>query len=339
MARPLRFVYPGAVYHIMARGDGGKKIFLTDSDHLLFLDWLEATCKSHGWRIHAWVLMANHFHLLLETPEPNLVTGMKWLLGGFSQAWNRRYQRRGHVFQGRYKSIPVSGELAADAHHFRNVADYIHLNPARAKLVGSNKTPLLSYRWSSLQAYAKGKGPDWMVFQRVLDAFSLAETGRGRRAYLEWLEIRANNDGGRLPDAAMQALRRGWYLGEERFRDRLLDLIQQDAKSLKTKGNHCGPALQKHDESAAEKIVQLALAYWQVADDEHLKESIKKGDPRKVAIAAIIKTRTNASNVWISQRLGMGHDRSVSRLIKQAKGQSQIQKLCKEIEKMLPCED
>jgi REP element-mobilizing transposase RayT len=79
MARPLRFVYPGAVYHVMARGDGGKKLFLTDSDHLLFLDWLDGACKRHGWRIHAWVLMSNHFHLLLETPEPNLVSGMKWL--------------------------------------------------------------------------------------------------------------------------------------------------------------------------------------------------------------------------------------------------------------------
>ena len=63
MARPLRFVYPGAVYHVMARGDGGKKLFLTDSDHLLFLDWLDGACKSHGWRIHAWVLMGNHFHI------------------------------------------------------------------------------------------------------------------------------------------------------------------------------------------------------------------------------------------------------------------------------------
>ena len=203
MARPLRFVYPGAVYHVMARGDGGKKLFLTDSDHLLFLDWLEGVCKSHGWRIHAWVLMGNHFHLLLETPEPNPVSGMKWLLGGFSQAWNRRYKRTGHVFQGRYKSIPVSGEPASDPYHFRIVADYIHLNPARAKLVGGTKGALSSYRWSSLPAYAKGKGPEWLVFDRVLEDFSLAKSGRGRRAYAEWLEKRASQDGGRLPDAAM----------------------------------------------------------------------------------------------------------------------------------------
>ena len=84
MARPLRFQYPGAVYHVMARGDGGKVVFQTDDDRLVFLKRLEETCGSCGWRVHAWVLMGNHFHLLIETPQPNLVAGMKWLLGVFS---------------------------------------------------------------------------------------------------------------------------------------------------------------------------------------------------------------------------------------------------------------
>ena len=339
MARQLRFVYPGAVYHVMARGDGGKKLFLTDSDHLLFLDWLDGACKSHGWRVHAWVLMSNHFHLLLETPGPNLVNGMKWLLGGFSQAWNRRYKRSGHVFQGRYKSIPVSGERASDPYHFRIVADYIHLNPARAKIAGGTKGPLIDYRWSSLPAYRKGKGPEWLVFDRVLEAFALAKSGRGRRAYVEWLEILANQDGGRLPDAAMQALRKGWYLGEDTFRDKLLALIEKGAKSLKAKGSHSGPALQKHDESAAEDIVQTGLRCWQMPDGKELRESLRKGDPRKVAMAMLIKRHTSASNIWIAERLGMGHDRSVSRLIKRGKDDDTIQKQCKALEKMLRCED
>jgi REP element-mobilizing transposase RayT len=98
MARPLRFQYPGAIYHLMARGDGGKTVFETDDDRLVFLKRLEEVCGSCGWRVHAWVLMGNHFHLLLETPLPNLVTGMKWLLGTFSQGWNRARGRQGHVF-------------------------------------------------------------------------------------------------------------------------------------------------------------------------------------------------------------------------------------------------
>ena len=102
MARALRFQYPGAIYHVMARGDGGKTVFENKADCEVFLHRLGEACGSCGWRVHAWVLMGNHFHLLLETPQTNLVAGMKWLLGVFSQTWNRARGRKGHVFQGRY---------------------------------------------------------------------------------------------------------------------------------------------------------------------------------------------------------------------------------------------
>jgi REP element-mobilizing transposase RayT len=105
----------------MARGDGGKPIFVGKGDHESFLYWLERVCTSHGWRVHAWVLLGNHFHLLLETPEANLVSGMRMLPGTFGKAWNIRRQRQGHVFQGRYKEVPVAGGAAADAHYFKCV--------------------------------------------------------------------------------------------------------------------------------------------------------------------------------------------------------------------------
>jgi len=142
MVRQPRFEYPGAVYHVMARGNGGDVVFVTDDDRKVFLHRLGQVCGSHGWRIHAWVLMGNHFHLLLETPESNLVTGMKQLLSTYSQGWNRARQRRGHVFQGRYKAVPVNGSKS-DAHYFKALADYIHLNPARVGLAGGTKGPLL----------------------------------------------------------------------------------------------------------------------------------------------------------------------------------------------------
>jgi hypothetical protein len=267
---------------------------------------------------------------------------MKWLLGGFSQAWNRRYKRTGHVFQGRYKSIPVAGERAADPYHFRIVADYIHLNPARAKIAGGTRGSLLEYRWSSLPAYAKGKalgkGAEWLVFDRVLDAFALAKNGRGRKAYVEWLEIRAREDHGRLPDEAMQALQRGWYLGEDRFRDKLLALLEKGAKVLKAKGSHSGLAMKSHGEDAAEKIVQSGFDLWDMSEGMEKAHVYQKSDPQKVAIAIVIKQQTNVSNIWIAARLGMGHDRSVSRLVKNGKENDEIIKLCKKLEKKLPCE-
>jgi putative transposase len=196
MARQPRFEYPGAIYHVMARGNGGDEVFVTDDDQKAFLFRLGQVCSSHGWKVHAWVLMGNHFHLLLETPQANLVTGMKLLLATFSQGWNRARQRRGHVFQGRYKAVPVNG-TDADTHYFKALADYIHLNPARAGLAGGGRGPLVSYPWSSLPSHLKGNGPDWLVSGRILRAFNLADDGRGRRAYVAWLEARAANDGGK----------------------------------------------------------------------------------------------------------------------------------------------
>jgi putative transposase len=340
MARPLRFEYPGAIYHVMARGDGGKFLFLEREDYLLFLKWLSQICESHGWRVHAWVLMGNHFHLLLETPETNLSSGMKILLGSFSQAWNRRYHRRGHVFQGRYKAIPVSGELASDAFQYRVVADYIHLNPARAGLTGGKKGKLVDYEWSSLKHYARGKGPSWLVQERVLNAFELSKDGRGRRAYVSYLEKRAEEQGGELSPEAMLALRQGWYLGDETFRDRLLSLIEKPSSLLKKKGSHAPASLRSHGEGEAEKIVKLGLDHFDLPlGSKQGQPSLRKGDPRKVAIAILVKTTTSVGNQWVADRLEMGHNRSVSRLIREGKQDPEIKKLCRKFKKMLPCED
>lgn len=323
----------------MARGDGGKAIFIEKEDHLLFLHGLSRVCGSHGWRVHAWVLMGNHFHLLLETPEANLVSGMRILLGSFSQAWNRRYKRRGHVFQGRYKSIPVTGERASDPFQFRVVADYIHLNPARAGLAGGVEGKLIAYEWSSLAAYQRGKGPAWLVFDRVLAAFELAQDGRGRRAYVDYLEKRSRENDGNLSDSAMAALRSGWYLGDETFRDQLLGLVKKGSKLLTRKGSHAAAPIKGHGEREAEKIVLLGLEKMGLVDDMGRLIPTRKGDPRKVALASLIKVHTSVGNEWLAQRLDMGHNRSLSRLIRQGNDSKEIRKLCSELSKVLPCED
>jgi len=107
MARPLRVEYPGATYHVMARGNQGRAIFADDRDRQRWVETLGEACEKTGWRLDAYVLMGNHYHLLLETPEGNLVAGMKWLQGTYTQRFNRRHQVSGHLFQGRYKAVPV----------------------------------------------------------------------------------------------------------------------------------------------------------------------------------------------------------------------------------------
>src|SRR5271170_7642522 len=100
MARPLRIEYAGAVYHVMARGNRGQGIFGDDKDRQRFLETLGEACQKTGWWVHAYVLMDNHYHLLVETPEGNLVEGMKWLQGAYTQRFNRQHKLFGHLFQG-----------------------------------------------------------------------------------------------------------------------------------------------------------------------------------------------------------------------------------------------
>ena len=339
MARPLRFQYPGAVYHVMARGDGGDSVFETDDDRKAFLSRLGEVCESHGWRIHAWVLMSNHFHLLLETPQANLVTGMKWLLGTFSQGWNRARRRRGHVFQGRYKSVPVSGS-DSDPYYFRIVADYIHLNPARAGLAGGKRGPLTGYSWSSLGAYDKGRGPEWLVFDRVLRAFELARDGRGRRAYVAWLEARAANDGGAIDAEATKALKRGWYLGKESFKDRLLKLLEKPAARSRSGGAVRGDGpVRDRGEKEAGRLLAEGIRELGLPGDRKGLEGLKKSDPRKVKLATLLRAHTSVSNEWIAGKLAMGHPGSVSRLLALCRSDRGLAAEVKSLTEMLIRED
>jgi len=107
MARKLRVQYPGAIYHVMNRGDHREPIFRSNKDRELFLQTLGQACEKTDWQVHAYCLMANHFHLVLETPRANLVPGMKWLLGTYTMRYNRKHKLCGHLFSGRYKALPV----------------------------------------------------------------------------------------------------------------------------------------------------------------------------------------------------------------------------------------
>jgi REP element-mobilizing transposase RayT len=276
-----------------------------------FLHWLGRVCKSHGWRVHAWVLMGNHFHLLLETPEPNLSAGMRVLLGTYSQAWNSRYQRRGHVFQGRYKAVPVAGERAEDAHYFKSVADYIHLNPARAALAGGSQGRLVDYPWSSLRHYPKGNAPEWQLMERMLNAFQLSHERRGRVAYVSWLEARAANEGGKIDAQAMDAIRGGWYLGEDGFKDKLLGMIDKAGAKIRKRGSVAGAAVSAHGKSEAERMIRVVGAELGLPESKEELAMLRKSDSRKVICAALVKRHTSMANDWLAKHLSMGHPASI----------------------------
>lgn len=154
MARPLRIEFSGALYHLTARGNARENIFLDDTDRETFLALFERVCERHQWLCHAYCLMSNHYHLLIETETASLSKGMKLLNGSYTQTFNRRHRRVGHVFQGRFKAILVQRD-----EYLLELARYIVLNPVRAGMVQSAK----DWRWSSYRATAGLVKPSELV--------------------------------------------------------------------------------------------------------------------------------------------------------------------------------
>jgi hypothetical protein len=157
----------------------------------------------------------------------------------------------------------------------------------------------------------------------------------GGEASLNYLEKRAQEKGGELSPEAMAALRRGWYLGDESFRDRLLGMLEKSSGVLKKKGSHSPDAVQSHGETEAGEITRAGERLFEIKSGEHEGEpKLRKGDARKVAIAILLKRRTNVGNQWIAERLEMGHNQSVGRLVKQGNEDRKIKSLCRKLEKM-----
>jgi putative transposase len=155
MARPLRLEFAGAVYHLTARGNGRAAIYRDDADRALFLRTLAATIERRRWLCHAFCLMTNHYHLLLETQGPTLSRGMRDLNGIYTQAFNRRHRRPGHVFQDRFKAILVERDS-----HLLELCRYVVLNPVRARMVRD----AADWPWSSYAATAGlAEAPAWLT--------------------------------------------------------------------------------------------------------------------------------------------------------------------------------
>lgn len=210
MPRPLRIEYPGAIYHVMNRGDHREPIFRDDLDRGRFLATLGETCQKTHWEIQAYCLMLNHFHLVVETPEANLVAGMRWFLSTYTARFNRRHKLFGHLFSGRYKALIVDGSGNG---YFQTVCEYVHLNPVRARLLRPEQK-LSEYRWSSWPEYLKApqERQRWLRVERLLGEMRIpADSAAGRAELENDLERR------REQEQDYKAIRRGWCLGVKRF--------------------------------------------------------------------------------------------------------------------------
>lgn len=202
MARPLRLEFSGALYHVTSRGDGREDIFRAVGDRQVFFDVLAGVWGRFNWVVHAYCLMTNHYHLLVETPDGNLARGMRELNGVYTQRFNRVYQRVGHVFQGRYKAILVQKEA-----YFLEVARYVVLNPVRARMVRSPG----EYPWSSYRDMTgEEAAATWLERRATLAMFGGGE-GQAIDAYRSFVAA------GMGQPSPWENLKRQVFLGSDAF--------------------------------------------------------------------------------------------------------------------------
>ena len=295
MARPLRLEFAGACYHLTARGGRQEPIFDDDGDRLVFLDLLAKEVLQQGWRLYAFCLMGNHYHLLLETPEPNLVQGMRRLNGVYTQAFNRRHRRVGPVLQGRYQSI-----LVEQQRYLQELCRYVVLNPVRAGMVASVE----GWHWSSyLPTAGKIPCPPWLAAEAVLGWFG--EGAIARKAYERFVAQ------GLKQPSPWQSLKGQIYLGSETFHAQIHKrLAGQRPKGVSRRPLH--PI-----RPSAQAIVQTVAAVHGIKSATVLKR--QSGSAFKQAIY-LLRRRANLSLAEVAAMAGV----SIGRV---AQIQSEIESL------------
>lgn len=217
MSRPIRIEFPDALYHVTARGDRREDIFEDDADREVFLSTLEQVITQYNWLCHAWCLMDNHYHLMIQTPDGNLSKGMRQLNGVYTQASNRRHRRVGHLFQGRFKGILVDSDA-----YLLELTRYVVLNPVRAGMV---KKPD-DWPWSSYRA-SVGLEPAalWLEVDGLLAQFGKRRSLAQQR-YAEFVAE------GIDADSPWSKLKGQVFLGDEQFVERMQALIQPDKDNV-----------------------------------------------------------------------------------------------------------
>jgi REP element-mobilizing transposase RayT len=213
MARPLRLEFAGALYHVTSRGNRQEVIYGSDKDRDSFLFILAGVCKTYNWKCHAYCLMDNHYHLLMETADANLSKGMRQLNGCYTQKFNREHRCVGHVFQGRYKAILIEKDS-----YLIELSRYIVLNPVRAGMVHS----AIDWPWSSYRATISEQAtPDWLNTDWLLASFSQ----RKQKAIEKYKQFVKEGKGQASP---WDKLKNQIFLGDEKFVELMQNQIKQD---------------------------------------------------------------------------------------------------------------
>lgn len=292
MARKLRLEFPDAVYHVLNRGNYRRDLFASAGEAGAFLAALEEAVETYGWRLHAYAIMRNHYHLAVRTPQPNLGEGMHWLQTTFATRFNRLRDERGHLFQGRYQALLVEDDAA-----LARVVNYLHLNPVRAGIVAPAQAT--AFRWSSLGRFVRGDRSAGMDPAPWLSALGFQDDAVGWRAYAAYLREVAI-DTAEQEKQGFTGMSRGWCIGTHAWR-----------RALAREHSHLAlsPGL------AADEARSLRTAVWEAKLDELLREvgrtlaevrEARGSVPWKIQLAERLRRETGASVAWLAHTLGLG---------------------------------
>jgi REP element-mobilizing transposase RayT len=297
VARKLRIQFEGAIYHVINRGNYRRNLFESASAIQAFEGCIFEAFDRFKWRLHAFSLMINHYHLVMETPATNLPEGMQWLQSTYATRFNRFRDEHGHLFQGRYKAI-----LVEPGPSLARVVNYAHLNPVGAGIVRANQAA--TYRWSSLHRFLTGPRPRFLKCEDWLLELGIEDTREGWEGYLKYLEHLAN-DKKAQQEQGFETMQCGWAIGTYGWRQAL-------AK------NYAHLTLDQIADVPA--VAELRRLQWAGALDTALQRegrprsdlaNDRKGAPWKVRIAAGLRETTTATNTWIARELNMGAASSV----------------------------
>ena len=307
MARKLRIQYPDALYHVINRGNYRRDLFGTVGARRAFETALWEACDSFRWRLHGYVIMSNHFHLAVETPQADLVEGMHWLQGTFATRFNRLRKERGHLFQGRYQALVIEDEAA-----LARVVDYIHLNPVRARTVTAAK--LLEFPWSSLRRFVRGERPVCLEAKGFLRQAGLEDSARGWTSYVKSLQDLAGDEA-EQQRRGFARLSRGWAIGTDAWRKAMAKEYAQ--RSL-------DPGLEQAELRELKQACWTKLLTQQLANaGKSLARAAKarKTEPWKLGVAVALRS-SGVPYGWIAEQLHMGSPNALRVHISRAKRQA-----------------
>ncbi|MDD2335275.1 MAG: transposase [Geobacteraceae bacterium] len=283
MARPLRIEYEGAIYHVTARGNVRGKVYFSKRDYEKFKEYLSAAKEKYGLILHAYVLMANHYHLIIETPEKNLSKIMHYINSSFTTYMNVKRKRSGHLFQGRYKAILVDKD-----NYLLELSRYIHLNPVRVKTVEKPE----EYAYSSYRSYVTGQEENIVSRDTILEMIT-AKRKEAPARYRNFVETAMGEE----IASPLQKVYGGIILGDESFIRNALARIESER--VETPEVSHGKALRSV--VGLEEIVSACCEYFEVAREEIMRN--KRSEARKACIY-LMKKHTSTTNREIAELFG-----------------------------------